>query len=313
MTISIISACKNRGKALSISLSSWIQFNEVEEIIIVDWNSDKKISDLTNLSDKIKIITVPNEKYFNQPQPLNLAASFVKSEYILKLDSDTIINPYYNFFENHHIDNNSFLTGITESNLNIFDDDKVQKVEEAKQKMESFYNNPESVDLTPTITPQTNIIGKNPFFKPLWGTLYITKENYTKVGGYNEKMDEYAAWEDNEIVERLLLLGLKHKQIKFELKTMFSIPHSSKERVENFKAYEKYTNLETSIRNHLKEVHNLEDEKVVYKLLLEKHNRINCKKYKLTQESSYFKESVIKWDVTKIDDQHYVAQKTPNK
>jgi hypothetical protein len=311
MTISIISACKNRGRALSISLSSWIQFNEVEEIVIVDWNSDKKISDLTNLSDKIKIITVPNEKYFNQPQPLNLAASFVKSEYILKLDSDTIINPYYNFFENHHVDNNSFLTGITESNLNIFD--REQHLKEFTQKIESFYNNSESADFTVATTPKRNIIGKNPFFKPLWGTLYISKENYMKVGGYNENMDEYAAWEDNEIVERLLLLGLKHKQIKFNLKTLFSIPHSSKERVENFKAYEKNTNLEVLIRKRLKEVHNTEDEKIVYKLLLEKHNRINWRKYKLTKDSSYYKKSVIKWNITEVDNQHYVAQKILNK
>jgi glycosyltransferase involved in cell wall biosynthesis len=111
MTISIISACKNRGKALSISIASWIQFDEIEEIIVTDWNSDEPIDHLTRLDSRIKVITVPNEKYFNQPQPLNLAASLVKSEYILKLDSDTVMNPYFNFFDNHTIDNQSFLTG----------------------------------------------------------------------------------------------------------------------------------------------------------------------------------------------------------
>jgi GT2 family glycosyltransferase len=283
MSISVISACKNRGKALSISISSWIQFDEVNEIIVVDWSSRNSISHLTKLSEKIKVVTVKNELYFNQPQPLNLAASLTKEKFILKLDSDTIINPYYNFFDYHNIDDNSFMTGITESNLNMFRNKKFKKRK------------------------------KTPFFDPLWGTLFLTKENYHKVGGYNENMDEYAAWEDNEIVERLLLLGLKHKQIKFDLKTMFSIPHSSKERVENFRAYEKNTDLEVLIRKHLKEVHNTEDEKIVYKLLLEKHNRINWKKYKLTKDSSYYKESVIKWDITKINDQHYIAQKILNK
>ena len=38
MTISIISACGNRGKALSISIASWIEFDEVDEIIVTDWN-----------------------------------------------------------------------------------------------------------------------------------------------------------------------------------------------------------------------------------------------------------------------------------
>ena len=283
MTISIISACKNRGKALSISLSSWIQFDEVNEIIITDWNSDEPIDHLTQLDGRIKVITVLKEPYFNQPQPLNLAASLVKSEYILKLDSDTVMNPYFNFFHNHTVDSQSFLTGISEKNLNIFHNDKVE--------------NPE----------------KHPLFEPLWGTLYITKENYFKVGGYNENMDEFAAWEDNEIVERILLLGLEHKQIKFNLKTLFSLPHASIKRVENFKAFDEKKHIVSSIRDHLKKTYNVDDDNVVHKLLLEKHNRINWKKYKLKKESSYYVEPVIKWNMEQVSDQHYVAQKIPNK
>jgi GT2 family glycosyltransferase len=283
MTISIISACKNRGKALSISLASWIQFDEVDEIIITDWNSDEPIDHLTCLDSRIKVITVPNEPYFNQPQPLNLAASLVESEYILKLDSDTVMNPYFNFFHNHTIDNQSFLTGITEQNLNIFHNEVVSKSE------------------------------KNPFLVPLWGTLYITKENYLKVGGYNENINTYAAWEDNELVERLLLLGLDHKKIKFNLKTLFSLPHSSKERVQNFKAYDEDKNLNLSIKSHVNEVHNIDDDNIIHRLILEKHNRINWKKYKLIENSSYHVNSVVKWGIEQVTSQHYVAQKIPNK
>jgi len=115
MSVSIISACKNRGEALAVSISSWIQFDEVEEIIVTDWNSDEPVSHLTRLDSRIKIITVPWEPYFNQPQPLNLAASLVKSDYILKLDSDTVMNPYFNFFDHHTIDDESFLTGTDET------------------------------------------------------------------------------------------------------------------------------------------------------------------------------------------------------
>lgn len=61
MTISVISACGNRGRALSISISSWIQFDEIDEIIVTDWNSDEPIDHLTELDSRIKIITVPNE------------------------------------------------------------------------------------------------------------------------------------------------------------------------------------------------------------------------------------------------------------
>jgi hypothetical protein len=280
MSVSIISACKNRGKALSISIASWIQFDEIEEIIVTDWNSDEPIDHLTRLDSRIKVITVPNEKYFNQPQPLNLAASLVKSEYILKLDSDTVMNPYFNFFDNHTIDNQSFLTGT---------------------------------DYTGKLISKLGIYQKYPYIKPLWGTLYVTKENYLKIGGYNENMGKYAAWEDTEIFERLSLLGLNHVEIKFDLKTLFSLPHSSKKRVENFQAYSESKNLELTIRNHIKKYNNVDDDNVVHKLILEKHNKINLKKYKSKDKTSYYIEPVIKWDIEQVSDQHYVAQKILNK
>jgi len=281
MSVSIISACKNRGKALSVSISSWIQFDEVDEIIAVDWNSEDPIDHLTKLDPRIKVVTVPNEPYFNQPQPLNLAASLVKSEYILKLDSDTVMNPYFNFFDHHKIDDKSFLTGTDEGwNLNGEKDPSTA----AKYQ-------------------------KHMFFKALWGTLYITKENYLKVGGYNENMTKYAAWEDTEIYERILLLGLSHVQIKFGLNTLFSLPHLAKKRVENFQAYNESKNLEERIRDHLKTWNNVEDDNAVHKLLLEKHNRINHKNFKLTENSSYCVKPVIKWDVQQVSPQHYVAHK----
>jgi len=286
MTISVISACKNREKALSVSVSSWIQFDEIDEIIITDWNSDHPIDYLTELDSRIKVITVPNEPYFNQPQPLNLAASLVKNKYILKLDSDTVMNPYFNFFDHHKIDEQSFLTGTDES-WNFYDE----------------------------VEPNSNKLDyqKYMYFKALWGTLYITKENYLKVGGYNENMDKYAAWEDTEIYERLLFFGLKHVKIEFGLKTLFSLPHPAKRRVENFQAYKENKNLETSIREHIRTYNNIEDDNIVHRLILEKHNKINYKKYKLKENSSYYVEPVIKWELQQVSSQRYIAQKILNK
>ena len=209
MTVSVISACGNRGKALSVSISSWIQFDEIDEIIVTDWNSTDPISHLTELDSRIKIITVKNERYFNQPQPLNLAASLVKTDEILKLDSDTVMNPYFNFFDHHTIDDRTFLTG-TDVSWSFYDQRKISRPDQFLHY---------------------------PYLKPLWGTLYITKENYSKIGGYNENIDTYVAWEDTELYERLLFLGLKHIEIKHNEKTFFSLPHGVTKRIENFKAF----------------------------------------------------------------------------
>jgi len=280
MSISIISACKNRGQALTVSISSWIQFDEVDEVIVTDWNSDIPVDHLTRLDSRIKIITVPEEPYFNQPQPLNLAASLVKSDYILKLDSDTVMNPYFNFFDHHIIDDQSFLTGTDES----------WHFTNAKPNPKHVYQ-------------------RYRYLKPLWGTLYVTRDNYFKIGGYNENMNKFAAWEDTEIYERFLMLGLKHVNIKFNEKTLFSLPHLTKKRVEEFQAYKENKYLEVSIREHIKKYNNVDDDNVVHKLILEKHNRINYKNFKLKENSDYCVQPVVKWDIEQISDQRYIAHK----
>jgi hypothetical protein len=288
MTISVISACKNRVDALSISVSSWILFDEIDEIVIVDWNSDKSAKYLTELSNKIKVITVPNEQYFNQPQPLNLAAKISTGNNILKLDADTILNPYYNFFDHYKVDETNFVTGIYKQNINF--------------------------------VHQPNASAKKPHrcLEPIWGTLYLTRENYFKIGGYNENMDEYVAWEDNEIVARLVLLGLEHTRIEHHLNTIMSIPHGYKERIENFKAYNEKKSLEILVRKKFKEKYSLDEgdntiDKNIHKILLEKHNRINCDLYKPKQKDAFYVKPVIEWDIEQVGSQHYIAQKILNK
>ena len=110
--VSLICACKNRNKPLRISLASWLLHKEISEIIIVDWSSDDPIEELTKIDKRIKVIRVDGEKYFNQPQPLNLASKLITSEYLLKVDCDYVFNPYFNFFENHKIQKNEFVTGL---------------------------------------------------------------------------------------------------------------------------------------------------------------------------------------------------------
>ena len=67
MNVSLICACKNRNAPLKISLSSWLLFKEITEIIIVDWSSDESLRELTDWDERIKVINVPNQTYFNQP------------------------------------------------------------------------------------------------------------------------------------------------------------------------------------------------------------------------------------------------------
>ena len=222
MTISLICACKNRNEALQIALNSWLLKKEITEIIIVDWSSDESLASFTKLDKRIKVITVPNQKYFNQPQPLNLAASIATGDYILKVDCDYVFSPYYNFFEFYQIDENSFLSGnhSFSKNYEYFD-------------WEKYTIDKNSMSLG-EITEYLNAY--SPIFKYLIGLLFVSRHNFIKIGGYNENLGKYYAYEDDEIYNRLRVLGLTEKKLDFNY-NILHIPHPDKKRTENFDGY----------------------------------------------------------------------------
>lgn len=101
----------NRKDMLSISLNSWIKFNQISEIIIVDWSSEDNLSWVLDVDRRIKFIRVEGEKFFNIAQAYNLAIRHTAYEYVLKLDVDYILNPYHDFFQINIQTENSFLAG----------------------------------------------------------------------------------------------------------------------------------------------------------------------------------------------------------
>jgi len=296
MSVSIICACKNRNAPLKIALSSWVSFSQISEIIIVDWSSDESLNDLTNLDPRIKIISVPNQEYFNQPEPLNLALSLTTGDYILKLDSDHVINPYYNFFENYNIDKNSFVSGQPcGKNYEFYNQEKNAYVIDHTQM--SFE------DIRQYFTYSI------PYYKHLYGLLYTAKENLIKIGGYNENLGEYYAFEDDDIYRRLELFGLNHIRINYD-HTFFHIPHPDKKRLENFKAYHKDSELNHQVYWGVQSQGYCGDElewQTDY-AITQAHIKKN-KKLHLTEDKNYYFQSKIKWDLTQINEHLYVAEK----
>ena len=290
MTISLICACKNRNEPLKISLTSWLLKKEITEIIIVDWSSDEALAPLTKLDKRIKVITVPNQKYFNQPQPLNLAASISTGDYILKVDCDYIFNPYYNFFDSYQIDENSFVSGNHSMSKNYeYFDGQSYVIDRFNMTMGE-------------ITEYLN--AHNPIFKYLVGLLFVSRHNFIKIGGYNENLGKYYAYEDEEIFHRLSVLGLTEKKLIFNY-NILHIPHPDKKRTENF---EGYNPLHINDLMHNMEG-NTEDEKrwnSEYVLSL-KHIEENKKNTPLTD--NYYVKSLTEWNLQQIDDQNYYAHK----
>jgi glycosyltransferase involved in cell wall biosynthesis len=268
MSISLICACKNRIKPLLISLQSWLLCDEIKEIVIVDWSSDEPIKDITNLDSRIKRVRVNDQQFFNQPQPLNLALKLCTQEDVIKVDSDYVFNPYWNFFESYFVDETSFVCG--------------------------------DVDLEP------NNVSVEPYFKYLRGTLYVKRKFLEEVGGWNENMGEYYGGEDGEIENRLELYGLTKKKLKLDYSVMH-IPHSNKERVLNFRGYVCNTDLNESIRQNLSyNMSGNELEWNVEYILAERHINTNIQSF--YNSTSYYVEPKTKWNIIQLDDQNYVAE-----
>jgi hypothetical protein len=295
MNVSVICACKNRYDALRVSLNSWLAFDEIKEIIIVDWSSDKPINHLTKLDKRIKIIRVENEKYFNQPQPLNLAASLATGDYILKLDCDYIINPYFPFFESYLIDNNSFLCG---------QDSYECKHEYWDENLGAYAVNFYGMDVGELMKYAHSY---SPYFKFLTGLCFVTRENYWKVGGYDERMGKYYAFEDDQITKRLTMMGLECKKLE-QNHTLIHIPHPDKKRYENFEGYGEDSddnNIE-NVKRKISDPNTSDADRWNYEYLLAKMN-VQENERLFSDLDDYYIERIYDWELQNMDGQNYYA------
>tara|TARA_R100000951_G_C2640850_1_gene180902 strand:+ start:205 stop:1017 length:813 start_codon:yes stop_codon:yes gene_type:complete len=268
MKVSIICACKNRSKPLYASIGSWLLKEEICEVIIVDWSSDESISDIINLDSRVKVIRVNGEKYFNMSEPLNLAASIATGDAILTMATDYFFNPYdeYNFFKAYPINDTSFVCGM-------FDYDRYPKSYE-------------------------------PIFFHLRGLLYVSRENFLKVGGYREGESKYYGNEDDELIYRLEKSGLEKKLIDPSY-TIFHIPHTDQKRIENFEGYHTDQDMNDAVYSELSKKYTGDQLKWQFNYVIaQRHIRKNFEKY---QKTLNFKNT--KWDINKISDQYYDAKK----
>ena len=295
MNVSLIVACKNRYKPLSISLQSWLHFEEIKEIIIVDWDSEESLSHLAELDSRIKIVTVSNKKYFNQPQPLNLAASLATEDFLLKVDCDYVMNPYYNFFESYPIDDRSFVSGFP----NYKNPEYIQN-----GKVMIDYTNM-SLD---EINDYCNIYSA--YFKSLFGLLFVKRENFLKCGGFNEDLGKYYGFEDEEIHGRLQSYGLEMKKINYDY-NLIHIPHQDSKRIEHFKgSYEYDENIE-QMKNNIYQ--NYSEDVAKHQLeyaIAQYHPKKN--KELFGNPSSHYIEPKTKWKIKKMDNQNYFATEMNN-
>ncbi len=109
--VSVITACRNREKNLHKAIISWLSFETIDQIIILDWSSNDCLYEKAPYrhESKVVFIRVNKEPRWILTHAYNLAARFAGYDKILKLDADIMLLP--GFFDNHSLQDNAFFSG----------------------------------------------------------------------------------------------------------------------------------------------------------------------------------------------------------
>ena len=198
MSITVVCAVMNRFDMLRVSLMSWLKFSEISRIIVVDWSSSDLSADsimfFCRLDDRIEFKRVDAQDTFHLAGAYNFVFSMVDTEFVLKLDVDIILNPYFNFFDIHKLSVGEFITGDWQW---------------------------ESLD---------NELG---FLEYLMGFLFIRSIDLRAVGGYDERFVNYG-YEDTDLYDRLRRHGFTHRLLDANKLSVYHNPHNDDMRVKNF-------------------------------------------------------------------------------
>ena len=173
--ISVVVSCKDRSEMLEISVRSWILKHQIKEIIIVDWCSSQSLKRFENIDNRIKVIRIENQPFYNASKPINIAIQQAKYEKILKMDVDYILNPYLPLESLVDIQEGEFVAGNWQ---------------------------------------QYHLDNSLGFIRNLNGIICCHRKFFLKAGLYNEDIDNYGR-EDCEMFERLQSIGVKRKDIEF--------------------------------------------------------------------------------------------------
>lgn len=111
--LSIVTCAMNRSRNLIRALPSWLAHPEVDEIIIVDWNSRQPVAeDLDRMgiaNKRIRIARVYDEPRWVLSHAFNLGFRLARFEQILKCDADIVLDERY--FERNTLEQGRFIAG----------------------------------------------------------------------------------------------------------------------------------------------------------------------------------------------------------
>src|SRR4051812_4447466 len=221
-TNSLIISTYNWPEALELCLLSILQQKVMpDEIIIADDGSTEATKNViykykSNFPIALHHVWHPDEG-FQLAKIRNKAIAAASGDYIIQIDGDLILNPY--FIRDHlsHAEQNYFVTGsrvlLRESATKIILDKKKIKIGWLIPGSKNFLNGLRSNILRKFLSKRYKVNGENKYYVKGCNMAFWKKDLIT-VNGYNEN---FTGWgkEDNEIAIKLINSGIKKRFLKF--------------------------------------------------------------------------------------------------
>ena len=93
-SVSVVAAICNRSDSLLRVLPSWLAVKGVSEIVLLDWSSEPPLSALELPADpRLRLVRAVSEHEWNLARAYNLGLQLARGEIVLKVDSDTWLDP----------------------------------------------------------------------------------------------------------------------------------------------------------------------------------------------------------------------------
>lgn len=217
---SLVISTYNSPKALELSLLSLLQQNILpDELIIADDGSKKETQELIEHYRRLLPLPVKHiwheDDGFRKTVIMNKAMAQAKGDYIIQIDGDIIMHPYFIVDHLNHMQENNFIVG----SRTLLNQTKTAELKKTKQLSDMGFfssgidNRLNSLRIVPLqrffFTHQDRNI-----FHGKGCNMSFWKKHFLAANGYDEA---YMGWglEDTDLIVRLMHLGLHKKTLKF--------------------------------------------------------------------------------------------------
>lgn len=246
-TNSLIISTYNWPNALELCLMSLLQQKMLPDEVLIADDGSKEVT--KNIIDKYREkFSVPVEHVWQPDEGFQLAKirnkaiAKAKGDYIIQIDGDLILHPYFMNDHLSHAEEGHFVTGsriLLQENLtsNILDNKRFN-FGWFLPGSKNFFNGLRSKILREFLSKRYKMSGKNKYYVK-GCNMAFWKKDLIAVNGYNE---DFTGWgkEDSEIAIRLMNAGIMKKFIKMGA-VVYHLYHHEASRhneKENFKLME---------------------------------------------------------------------------